>query len=329
MNIRYFDGHRSQAYDAYIDPVYYQGMIDGFVVRYGDTEKRYFAKDYDYLPAVGQSPHALMMTDNAKIEFIHGMPDWLNPSQHRLFHKIWQMERAWAWVGAGVVVAIMLIFGVLKFGIPLASHHIAQNMPADTLMTVGNQTEKYVLNMTKPSTLPKSRQDKIIALYNQINGNPKAKIIVRGGGQIGANALAIPNNTIIITDELIELTDDDQQILAVLAHEQGHLVHRHGLEEAISRLGIGVLMVAITGDASDILVALPTLAMMPSYSQKAELEADKFAIDTLVGLGISPKHLADFFDKMQAQDDSDDDWSMLSTHPTTDERIRQVNQHSH
>ena len=41
---------------------------------------------------------------------------------------------------------------------------------------------------------------------------------------MGLNAAAIPNNTIIVTDELVKLSGADEEVLAVLAHEQGHLV---------------------------------------------------------------------------------------------------------
>ncbi|UNU72610.1 M48 family metallopeptidase [Moraxella nasovis] len=327
-SIRYFDGQVSKAHTATIMPVYYQDKMDGFTITYGSTVKRYFAKEFEYLPSVSHSPHVLMMADGARVEFIGDVPDWLSLNHHDLFNKISQMENRWAWIGVSLAIMCVFVFGVFKFGIPLAAHHIAQKMPADTLMAVGDTAQEYVMDMTKPSTLPKARQDEIIALYDKLNTDLTAKIIVRNGDKLGANALAIPNNTIIITDELIRLTDDDRQILAVLAHEKGHLVHRHSLEQAISSLGVGVLVVVITGDTSDLLLALPTLLAVSNYSQKAEMEADKFAIDELKKLNISSIHLANFFRKMQAEHgDKDGHWSMLSTHPKTDERIWQAEQY--
>lgn len=319
--VRYFDGKISTAHSATITPVYHHQKLDGFIVSYLGHEKHHLTKDCEYLPAVGRSPHTLMMADGARVEFVSDVPDWLVLEHHSLFTKISHMERHWLWIGTSVVIMCVLMFGVLKFGIPIASHHIAQNLPADTLMTAGNQAEDYVMTITKPSTLPQSRQDEIVSLYDKLNGNPKAKIIIRDGDKIGANALAIPNNTIIITDDLIKLTDDDNQILAVLAHEQGHLVHRHSLEQAISSLGVGVLVVVITGDASDVLLALPTLLTSANYSQKAEMEADQFAIDELKRLNVSPIHLANFFKKMQQEHGDDGHWSLLATHPDTNQRI--------
>lgn len=65
------------------------------------------------------------------------------------------------------------------------------------------------------------------------------------------------------------------------------------------------------------------------YSQEAEIQADKFAIDELRRLGISPIHLANFFEKLEKEHGDDHGHStMLSTHPTTDKRIEQVKKHS-
>lgn len=48
--------------------------------------------------------------------------------------------------------------------------------------------------------------------------------------QIGANAFALPDGTLVVTDELVELAgDNDDEVLAVLAHELGHIHERHGL----------------------------------------------------------------------------------------------------
>ena len=326
--VRYFDGKISTAHSATITPVSYQGRLDGFIISYVGHEKRHFIKNCEYLPAIGSSPPVLMMADGARVEFTNGVPEWLHLDKHAFFTKISHMETRWTWIGASVIIMCAFVFATFKFGIPMASHHIAQNLPADTMMAMGDVAEEYVMEMTKPSTLPKARQDEIIALYTKLDGNPAAKVIVREGGEIGANALAIPNNTIVITDELINLTDDDNQILAVLAHEQGHLVHRHSLEQAISRLGLSVLIVVITGDTSDMLLTLPALLATSDYSQRAEMEADKFAIDELKRLNIPPVHLANFFKKMQeVHGDDHGHWSILSTHPETDKRIEQVQQH--
>lgn len=325
--VRYFNGKISKAHTAHIYP---SESVGAFVLVCDDVQAVYHAQDYEFLPSVGNAPAVLRLSDGGRIEILGKPPTWLHLTHERLFDKVSHMERSFGWILVSLALVCGFMFGVLKFGIPLASHHIAHSLPADTLNSVGNQAESHIMDLTTPSTLPQARQDEIIALYDELDAHPKAKIVVRGGGNIGANALAIPNNTIIITDELIRLSDDNHEILAVLAHEQGHLVYRHSLEQAISRLGLGVLIVVITGDASDMLLTLPTLLTTAQYSQQAEMQADKFAIDELQRLGISPAHLVSFFEKLKKEHgDTQGHWSMLSTHPDTDKRIEQAKQHEH
>ncbi len=40
----------------------------------------------------------------------------------------------------------------------------------------------------------------------------------------------------------------NQEILGVLAHEQGHLVYRHSLQQGLTSLGLSILYIAMTGD---------------------------------------------------------------------------------
>lgn len=324
--VRYFDGKTGKAHLAHIRP---NSRSDGFVLEGDGFGGTYRTADCEFMPSVGRSAGVLVFASGERIELIDGVPDWLTLRHKRLFDKISIMEGNFGWVLASLVAVVIFMVGVLKFGVPWASHHIAESLPSDVLMEVGQQAEEQVMALTKPSQLPQARQDEMTALYHKLDGKPKAKVLVRQGGIIGANALAIPNNTIIITDELIKLSGDDNEILAVLAHEQGHLVYRHSLEQAISSIGVGVLVVIITGDTSDLLLALPTLPAAAQYSQKAEMQADQFAINELKRLGISPMHLANFFEKLKKEHgDGQGHWSILSTHPKTDERIEQVKKHS-
>src|SRR5690606_11199683 len=112
-----------------------------------------------------------------------------------------------------------------------------------TLVEVGNRTEQQLIAQTQPSTLPAEQQTRLKTLYEQkIAVGKPAKIIFRqGGSSMGMNAAAIPNNTIIVTDELVKISGTDEEVLAVLAHEQGHLVQKHSMQKEISNLGAAAI----------------------------------------------------------------------------------------
>ena len=48
-------------------------------------------------------------------------------------------------------------------------------------------------------------------------------LVFRKSDAIGANAMALPSGTIVVTDGLVTLAEDDREILGVLAHEAGHV----------------------------------------------------------------------------------------------------------
>lgn len=321
--VQFFDGNISTAHAGVLS----KNHLGQLVVRWQGQERYYDQQDYVYLPAVGNVGHAIEFCDGARAQLPY-LPDWLTlPKQQRLLVNISLMEQSWRWVLVGLLVMVVFIVGMYRYGIPMVSDHIAQRLPADILMDIGNLAEEQVMKMTGDSTLPASHQARIIKLYDKLEGNPAAKVIIRAGKELDANAFALPNNTIVLTDELIKLSNDDNEILAVMAHEQGHLVHRHSLKQAIRGLGISVLIVMITGDTSDLITGLPTIFATLQYSQQFEMQADKFAIDELTRLNISPIYLANFFEKINDEHDGHSHWSLISTHPDTQERIKQVHQH--
>ena len=52
--------------------------------------------------------------------------------------------------------------------------------------------------------------------------------------------LALPSGVVIVTDDLVALAKDADDVVAVLAHEVGHLEGRHGVRAVIqSALVVG------------------------------------------------------------------------------------------
>ena len=120
-------------------------------------------------------------------------------------------------------------------------------------------------------------------------------VLFRKGGRVGPNAFALPDGTILFTDEMVRLADHDDELVAVLAHEIGHVVHRHGLRAVIQDSLLGFALLAITGDAtgsSELFLGLPVLLTQLAYSRTFEREADNYALDYLRAHNIPPIHFA-------------------------------------
>jgi predicted Zn-dependent protease len=161
------------------------------------------------------------------------------------------------------------------------------------------------------------------------------KILFRKGGPLGANAFAMPGGTIVFTDEMVELAEHDDELLAVLTHEIGHIVHRHAMRRVIQDSLLGFVLLAMTGDvsgSSELFLGLPILLTELGYSRKFEREADRYALDCLRSRGTPPIHFARLMRRIDKKlgpesESRDGKWlNYLSTHPMTDERLRDFEQ---
>ncbi|WP_445116388.1 M48 family metallopeptidase [Acinetobacter sp. WZC-1] len=337
VSVIFYDGLVSKPHHAELIAI----DADSMMVSYDDQGKkqqRLKTEQMTLIGALGKKPPVIELDNDARIEFLsHEVPDWLPVQKNQFQHRVWKLEKSPALIVFSVIVVVALAFAVLKWGIPATARLVAFQLPENTLMQVGNQAEKYIVeDWTRPSQLPQSRQQQIRSEYLQkIAGDKAAKLIFRQGSKLGANAVALPNHTIIMTDELVKMTASDQEILAVLAHEQGHLVERHSLQQALSSLGMSILYIAMTGDSSDLLTSLPIAIIGSGYSRKFEQQADFYALQLMDRQKIDVSHFADFLQRMseetaterkekkqQATGSGMSD--IFSSHPATAERIRMV-----
>ncbi|ULR43437.1 M48 family metallopeptidase [Rhizobium sp. K102] len=184
-----------------------------------------------------------------------------------------------------------------------------------------------------PSHLTPSRQAEIAGRFNQVAANAEGGanryvLNFRDGGVIGANAFALPDGNIVITDELVELAGgDDEMITGVLAHEVGHVEYKHSLRQLYRAAGVAGLVMLIAGDVGsgveDILTQGGGLLAL-SYSRSAEAEADRRSVELMRKAGMDPVAIARFFDLLETKLGDHSRTSMLSTHPGTPERKQAI-----
>ncbi len=255
---------------------------------------------------IGSTPRYLYFPNGQKLETRdHDAVDALL-ARHRpsLFNTLaHQLESHLQFVLLTLVLVVGFCWWAIQYGLPLAAKTIAYRLPANVLNMAADETLQ-LLDKThfKDSQLDEPTRARIlghfapaIAEYPQLN----IKVQFRAGGDIGANAFALPNGTVVFTDEMVRLAQNDDELLAVLAHEIGHVQYRHALRSTIqgSVLGFGVSM--LTGDlsaAGNLLAAMPVLLTTMAYSRDFEREADQNALQFLDSHKI-PRHV--FVDLME------------------------------
>lgn len=135
------------------------------------------------------------------------------------------------------------------------------------------------------------------------------------------NAFAMPGGHILVSTGLIGITDNPEELAAVLAHEIGHIEKKHLIGKLIKDMGLSLLF---SGDAL-IMTELSHMAASHAFDRNKESEADEFALELLEKVNINPRMLGIFFRKMkEAEVDYDRRLELLMTHPHSDSRIRKA-----
>ena len=280
---------------------------------------------------------------------------------HTLAHRL--ESRPGFVVGAlfGVIAAVVL--GYL-YGVPWTAREIAQRLPIGIESQIAEAGLKSLDQaIFAPSLFSEDKRAELSASFAQLRvatDLPQTvRLEFRDGGWIGANAFALPGGVVVVTDQLVNAMPGVEETIAVLAHELGHVHHRHSLRHLLQTSLTALAAAAIYGDVASltgIAVTVPTALVHSGYSRDFEREADTFAFALLNKTGRSPRDFASAMRALEslhqagrkesrlrkklglpeakrvpadstesskpAEPGSDRDFSYLSTHPATAERIR-------
>jgi Zn-dependent protease with chaperone function len=212
-------------------------------------------------------------------------------------------------------------------GLPRLSVAISHSIPVAFEKKLGEFILAQISTIMTPeaSKQPKERQRRLqhrFAEMAQRAGLPDARLLMRSGP---VNALALPGNTVVLMDDLVRRLNDDQ-VMAVVAHELGHLHHRHVMQRIVS---IGMMegliesLAAGNSQASKVGSFFSSALLSSAYSRAQELQADTYAIELLQTQGASGLAYAQalqFFLKYEEQQ-SVISGGWASSHPSTQERL--------
>lgn len=148
----------------------------------------------------------------------------------------------------------------------------------------------------------------------------------------GANALALPNGQIVVTDQLIEQLEKHTEnpegaLIAILLHEIGHVEHQHSLTLVAQSVSTAIVFAMIFNDLEgigEVLIGTSSSLLQNAFSRDMETQADAYALKKLTELNKPTSLFADAMKSFHQGEDIEDEMSYLSSHPATSERIKQA-----
>ncbi|WP_348243231.1 M48 family metalloprotease [Leptolyngbya sp. DQ-M1] len=144
------------------------------------------------------------------------------------------------------------------------------------------------------------------------------------------NAFALPGGQIFITAALLGRMNSEAQLAAVLGHEVGHVVGRHGAEHlAKQQLGVSLVNaigVAASGGedggqgAAAIAQAANQLVNL-RYGRQDEAESDRLGLKFMLQAGYDPRGILELM-QILAQSSGGRKPEFLSSHPDPGNRLQ-------
>lgn len=262
--------------------------------------------------------------------------------RNRLLGGVRGLESRWASAVAALAVSVLAVWGFVQFGLPALAQQAARATPRSVLATFDRETVKVLESggYMGPSKLSAARQAALQAEFRQVvawaGGGYPYRLLLRDGepgdgglNSIGANAFALPDGTIVMTDQLVALAKGDRELMGVLAHESGHVTNRHGLKGVYQALGLTLLTTVVTGDLigpTTFAAAVPATLLKGGYSRAAETQADEVSGRFMLSRYGTTRPLQDILARLEDEQGRDGQGGsrltdLLSTHPGTPQRI--------
>ncbi|WP_423456901.1 M48 family metallopeptidase [Ottowia sp. VDI28] len=224
-----------------------------------------------------------------------------------------------------VLLIVLLVAGVgiwafYRWGTPWAAAQLARHVPLAWEQALTERALREIdANYVKPSKLPPERQAELRAGFAKLAAlvepdlqrypgyAPPLKLEFRSG--MPANAFALPGGTVVLTDAMVEQArasqTGDTALLGVLAHEIGHVEHRHTtrmlVEQGVLNVGLGLAL----GDVSSVVSFSSSLLTGLAYRRSHEMEADCYAVAMMGKAGLPTKPMTDLMLSIERREEED------------------------
>jgi Zn-dependent protease with chaperone function len=330
----WFDGRSARARPVEV-------WLDGQTLHFGDQSAPLSGVGWPERQRHGQ--RQVLLPGDGLLSFADAaaFDDWARASG-RSDSAIVRWQQSWRLALLSLVLLVAGLAAGYRWGLPWAVDTAVDALPQGVEVSLGEHLlDGLDDEWLKPSRLGAAQQQAWQARWSAVLDRARRQggvdvperfeIHFRDGGKaLGPNAFALPGGDIVITDALLELlADEPDAVMTVLAHELGHVQHRHGLRMVLRAGAVSVVASVIVGDFSTLLAAAPAVLASNAYSRDNERQADLYGRSLARAGGVDTSRMAVFFERLAKKHASVGDHPLaiaISTHPADVERVAFFNQ---
>lgn len=328
----YLDGKTSRSHPVTIK------LSDGTIFISGEEfdSVQVLLKECRIPPALGRTTRAIILPGGARcetdeIDAVAAIEKMVGANfGMRLVNLLESHWRLVALCFAGIILSTWLF---ISYGIPFVAKKAAVAVPPRVTEKISRHTLKILdEHYFDPTKLDDDRIKELNKAFQGIAATRGDEFnfrleFRRGRGMIGANAFALPSGLILMTDQLVAMSENDEELMGILCHEIAHVEQRHGMRSVFQSAGVFLIVSALTGDIASISSVASTLPLMlaqTGYSRNFEREADEGAGRYMIERGWGTKPLEDILLRISSKIEELPGISILSTHPGGKERVQNL-----
>lgn len=328
LEVRIFDGQTSQAVTGrlWLDE---SGTLH---LEAGGGHRFFALAEVEISQPLGRTPRSFRFPDGSMAECTDHRAVAQMLSRHQAVGTMdWLhvLESRYSAVIAALLLTVLVSWGFIQYGVPWLAQRLAFAMPPSLDQSISEQSLALMdRGLLQPSELTPATRRRLTARFEQmaagLNDRHQFQLLFRKSPVIGANAFALPSGTVVMTDELVALASNDHELSAVLAHELGHVVQRHGLRSVLQDSAVVLVVATVTGDigtAGGLAAAIPVLLAESKFSRDFELEADRFARAQMLRHRIPLSAFPDLLQRLsEAHGETDGESGFFDSHPASAQR---------
>jgi predicted Zn-dependent protease len=210
--------------------------------------------------------------------------------------------------------------------------------PDDELATMGQQAFAGMKSDIKISNKPVANDmvqciaRELLKYVDDSVYKGEWEVVVFDDDQV--NAFALPGGKIGVYTGLLNVAVNQHQVAAVIGHEIGHVIAKHGNERMSNNAVIGfgqqavgqVLAANQVSQTPEIMMALGVGLQFGTlkYSRVHESEADEIGLTLMAKAGFKPTESVSLWQNMAAQSGGKRQPEFMSTHPGPESRIENL-----